>query len=49
MDGITTNVSAKATTESWLHDFAAALALRDESGTVRRSLTIGFDELQIAP
>ena len=25
------------------------LALRDESGTPRRSLTIGFDELQLAP
>jgi putative flavoprotein involved in K+ transport len=31
MDGIITNVSAKATTESWLGDFAAALASRDES------------------
>ena len=31
MDGITTNVSAKATTESWLNDFAAALASRDVS------------------
>ena len=31
MDGISTNVSAKATTEHWLNDFAAALASRDES------------------
>ena len=25
------------------------LALRDESGTPRRSLVIGFDDLQLAP
>ncbi len=31
MDGISTNVSAKATTEHWLNGLAAALASRDES------------------